>query len=125
MFDLLYRFYSHLRERKKSKARSSKWDKVRDNFILKNNKCEACGGSINLQVHHIIPYHIEESKELDDQNLITLCMGKYNCHLHIGHGGSFKYYNPDVVRDSKRFKSSFFKSKENLIKEIKEKRLLD
>ena len=125
MFDLFQRFYCHLRERKKSRARSSKWDQVRDNFILKNDRCAACGGSENLQVHHIIPYHIEASKELDTQNLITLCMGQYNCHLHVGHGGSFKYYNPDVVRDCKIFKSSFFKRKENLLKEIKEKRLLD
>jgi hypothetical protein len=51
-----------------------------------------------LQVHHILPFHLNPQLELDPSNLITLCMGKLECHLIIGHGGDYKDYNPSVVK---------------------------
>jgi hypothetical protein len=47
-----------------------------------------------------MPFHDQPSMELDPKNLITLCMGKTECHLTIGHGGSFEQYNPNVARDA-------------------------
>ena len=40
-------------------------------------KCQSCGSSLNLQIHHLIP----RSKLGPDasENLITLCN---NCHTH-------------------------------------------
>ena len=45
-----------------------------------------------------MPFHLDPALELDPTNLITLCMDEKECHLHIGHGGSFKQYNPEVRR---------------------------
>lgn len=93
---------SSLRERAKSKRRSSRWDEVRDEFLETNGRCAACGSTSRLQVHHIEPFHLHPELELDPKNLISLCMGESECHLKIGHGGSFKRYNPGVVADAKK-----------------------
>jgi len=78
--------------------RSSQWPGVRKQYLSIHARCEACGTLKSPQVHHIIPVNTDASKELDMDNLITLCKG--NCHLKIGHGGSYKYYNPEVRRHS-------------------------
>jgi hypothetical protein len=79
-----------------SAKRSSRWPTVEKHFIENNPTCAACGGKKRLNVHHCLPFHLDPSKELDPDNLITLCMSEKECHLLIGHGGSFKQYNPDV-----------------------------
>ena len=94
---------SRIREKRKSKKRSSEWDEVRDAFVLKNPFCAACGSTKKLQVHHILPFHLHPELELDLKNLIVLCMDVNECHLEIGHGGSFRHYNPQVVVHAKRF----------------------
>jgi len=69
--------------------------------------CQACGTEKNLQVHHIVPVHIDPSKELDPGNLITLCeLVRHDCHFHLGHLLNWKAYNPTVVEDSKNFKTA-------------------
>lgn len=115
-------FSSRIREKKKEKRRSPQWSDVRDNFLLKHPKCEACGGTDQLQVHHIIPFHVNKNLELDENNLITLCMGKNECHLEIGHGDSWKCYNPKVKDDALKF----FKNpghRNFLVEEIKSRRI--
>lgn len=118
----LSKIHSRIREKNKSRSRSPDWDKVRDAHLALHPTCAACGGSSSLQVHHIVPYHIEVSRELDPSNLITLCMGKHDCHLHVGHGGSFRHYNPSVISDALLFSASFFKRRDKLIAEIKKRR---
>jgi len=27
-------------------------------------------------------------------------MGKLECHLRLGHTGSFKFYNPNIIKDA-------------------------
>lgn len=62
--------------------RSSHWPKIRKEHLNKESCCQACGGEKELNVHHIIPYHIDKTKELDPDNLITLCEGGgINCHF--------------------------------------------
>ncbi len=74
--------------------RSSKWSKIRKYVIeIDGYKCRCCGRKWGLQVHHIIPFSIDPSQELNIYNLITLC-GK--CHFLIGHLGSWKSWNKDV-----------------------------
>lgn len=94
---------SVVREKSKSKKRSSKWDEVRDSFLSSHPACAACGSIKKLQVHHIMPFHLRPELELDPNNLIVLCMDINECHLEIGHGGSFRCYNPKVVVRAKRF----------------------
>ncbi len=82
--------------------RSPLWRKVRDAYLLINPTCAVCGHTRDLNVHHIQPYHLLPSLELDRTNLITL--GE-NCptgnhHLLFGHLGDWKCYNPNVVYDT-------------------------
>ena len=80
------------------KKRSSKWRRVRADFIKKYPFCAVCGGKKKLEVHHIVPFHIEPEKELTNSNLITLCEQgpSLNCHLIVGHRGSYRRWNPFV-----------------------------
>jgi len=97
-------FLSVVREKSKSFRRSSVWGMVRDAHLEENPTCEACGGVDKLQVHHVIPVHLDPSSELDYNNLITLCMGINECHLRIGHDGSWLRHNPFVHTDCLEFR---------------------
>jgi hypothetical protein len=92
-------------ERNKSARRSPRWDEVRDKTIAKVGACEACGEKKNLQVHHEKPFHLHPELELDPANLIVLCMGHDDCHLLLGHGGSFASYDPLVREHVLRYRA--------------------
>lgn len=81
-------------------TRSSKWPKTRKVHLLENPYCANCGKKkkIGMQVHHIVPFSIDPSKELDKDNLLTLCDNP-RCHLDKGHLGYFKSWNPQVIID--------------------------
>ena len=86
----------------KGQRRSSKWKHVRHNHLLEHPECECCGRKTELEVHHIIPFSVAPDKELDPDNLITLCESKkngINCHLLLGHLGDYKRFNPNVKSD--------------------------
>lgn len=90
-----------------TEPRSPMWAKVRAEHLRTHPECAACGQTDSLQVHHIVPFSFDASKELDPKNLITLCVdgvGHTDCHLMFGHGGNFKCQNPKVVEDAKRFR---------------------
>jgi len=57
------------------KKRSGKWPRVRANHLVLHPVCEGCGAKNDLNVHHVQPFHVDHSKELDPTNLITLCEG--------------------------------------------------
>lgn len=78
--------------------RSSQWPKVRKQHLAKQPCCQACGSCKKPEVHHVVPVHVDPSKELDPENLITLC-DKY-CHFTFGHLMNYKSWNPTVVRDA-------------------------
>ena len=84
-------------------GRSSSWAKVRKAFIELNPECAVCGTKKNLEVHHIIPYQIDKSKELEYSNLITLCGNR--CHFLFGHLCDWKSWNVYVVDDCREFSS--------------------
>lgn len=106
-----------------SQSRSSQWPKVRAAYLAKHPKCESCGGTSGLQIHHCLPFKAAGNEdedgdgitnELDPDNLITLCTGDTcNCHLWIGHAGSFKTFNPNVREDAKRFREMIANRKPN------------
>jgi 5-methylcytosine-specific restriction endonuclease McrA len=84
------------------KKRSSKWPALRKAFIKTWPQCAVCRSTAKLEVHHIIPFHIEPSLELLESNLITLCENQkngVNCHLLFGHLGNYKSYNKNVKKD--------------------------
>jgi 5-methylcytosine-specific restriction protein A len=78
-------------------ARSSRWPKIRKEFLANNPCCAACGKCGKIEVHHIEPVHCSPDKELDMDNLISLCDDP--CHIVFGHLMNFKSWNPDVVKD--------------------------
>lgn len=82
--------------------RSSQWRAKEKEILQYHGYCAACGSTENLQVHHKVPFHINPDLELDDDNLIVLCMSKNECHLDVGHLFSFKKYNPNVEADAEK-----------------------
>lgn len=91
-------------------VRSNGWGKIRTEHLEKYPRCACCGGIKKLEVHHKVPFHIDPTKELDLDNLITLCENKkqgLNCHLCIGHVGLYKSYNIDVAKDAEYFNNKF------------------
>lgn len=81
------------------KRRSIHWPAVRSNHLRKEWWCRVCGHTDNLEVHHVAPFHLHPELELDESNLITLCEERgTQCHLKVGHLGSWMKFNPDVRR---------------------------
>jgi 5-methylcytosine-specific restriction endonuclease McrA len=88
--------------------RSPHWPTVQHKHLKLQPNCAVCGGNVNLNVHHKKPFHLFPELELEPTNLITLCMdGDKDCHIKIGHGGSFKAYNPNVEEDVKTVAQNF------------------
>lgn len=81
-------------------TRSPAWREIRKTHLKKQNCCKACGRNDELEVHHIVPVHINRDLELDLSNLITLCE---KCHFIFGHLCNFKSWNVDVVKDCDDF----------------------
>ena len=79
--------------------RSGQWQTIRKKHLIKSPTCAACGGAKKLSVHHCVPFHLDEAKELDPENLITLCE-ENNCHRTFGHFYSWFSYNPNVREDA-------------------------
>lgn len=94
--------------------RSSAWQTVRDDYVDQHPACEVCGTTSELNVHHILPFHMYPTLELDPSNLITLCRTH---HYRVGHDPdgtgplrpNWKSFNPDVWDDAKRIKAALDK----------------
>lgn len=98
-------------DRTPTRQRSPQWDTVRARFIADgNDSCAVCGTTHDLNVHHVIPFHDDPTKELDPTNLITLCRVH---HLLVGHDPdvegpikpSWKLSNPNVKADAERLRN--------------------
>lgn len=82
--------------------RSSKWKKTRIQHLVNNPCCAVCGSSKNVVPHHIIPVHLDKSKELDPNNLISLCENdNFNCHFFFGHFKNWTKHNSNIVEDAR------------------------
>lgn len=85
-----------------SSERSSRWPAVRREYLVTHRTCEACGRSVDVDVHHIIPVSNDPCRELDPTNLITLCP---RCHLVFGHFGNWQHYNPQVREHAVQYRA--------------------
>lgn len=95
-------------------TRSSHWPKVRREHLRKHPHCAICDTDKHLQVHHIVPFHINPNLELDPNNLVTLCEppGKTRkCHLCFGHIFDWHLYNPEVNDDIKEWNKKLAEAK--------------
>lgn len=81
--------------------RSPSWPAVRAEHLRRQPFCQGCLGVTKLEVHHIVPYHVDPSLELDPHNLVTLCEGRMKCHFRIGHLGHWNDWNPLVAETCK------------------------
>jgi 5-methylcytosine-specific restriction endonuclease McrA len=79
--------------------RSPKWSSIRKQHLANNPSCSACGRDKKLEVHHVEPVHTNPEKELDLDNLITLCDDP--CHFVFGHLLDYKSWNKNVIDDCK------------------------
>jgi 5-methylcytosine-specific restriction enzyme A len=94
--------------------RSSSWPKIRKEWLKDHPACALCGGKKKIEVHHKVPFHVEQDLELNPNNLITLCEAKkggVNCHLFLGHMGNYRAFNPDVQSDCERMSKKIFAAK--------------
>ena len=89
--------------RRHGTARSPEWPRVEKEHLMREPTCAACGyRGHGLQVHHIKPFHLHPSLELDPTNLITLCEIKgRDHHLLLGHLDEWESYNVNVRHDVK------------------------
>lgn len=74
-----------------------KWLNIQREKRRLNPKCQICGSTEKIQIHHIIPTSHDYSKVYDLSNLVSLCGGYRNCHLYHGHLGNFKNYNINLA----------------------------
>lgn len=82
-------------------TRSPSWPKARERWLAVHPTCEVCGALANVEVHHIVPVHIDKSGELNESNFITLCRDD---HYAFGHLRNWNSYNIDVVQDAALWK---------------------
>jgi hypothetical protein len=88
---------AEIAEAKAATMRSEQWPAARKAHLKKEPLCQYCGGEEHLEIHHCVPFHLDKTKELRDDNLITLCEAPgQDCHLKIGHLGNWKRFNPNV-----------------------------
>lgn len=67
----------------------------------RGGKCEATGYAKDLEVHHVVPYHIDPSRELDKTNLIVLT---HWMHFFLAHFGNWSSWNDNIVEDARKLK---------------------
>lgn len=79
--------------------RGWKWSRFEKSWLKEHASCAACGSTSFLEVHHKLPFAMRPDLEFEPSNVVTLCMNTHRCHLKIGHGGSWRFYNPVVDAD--------------------------
>ena len=107
MLNLLRRLMGFSREEIEALAtpRSPGWRILRREHLLENPRCIVCGSTKNVVPHHVVPFHIDPSRELDPANLVTLCESPtFNCHLFFGHLKRWDRHNPHVVEDAAKWR---------------------
>ena len=77
--------------------RSPGWPSLRRRHLAANPRCAACGKADAPEVHHLVPVQVAPERELDATNPITLCGGRRNCHLAVGHGWDWRKYRPQAA----------------------------
>lgn len=65
--------------------------KAKREYLKNHPKCAVCCNEKRVEVHHIIPVHVDRTKACDPNNFISLC-DEYNkgCHYNFGHYRNFR-----------------------------------
>jgi 5-methylcytosine-specific restriction enzyme A len=105
--------------------RSGSWTRVRAIHIEQHPTCAVCGGKDKLEVHHIVPFHINPGLELIPDNLVTLCESKkhgLNCHLFVGHMGNYQNVNPNLAEMAKYLNERMIEARRILEHNVEEEK---
>lgn len=81
-------------------ARSPHWNALRKDYIAGHPLCEVCGKKAR-DIHHLIPFSVDPSKELLWENLTALCR---DCHWSYAHLFSWRSYNNELKEWAKKVK---------------------
>ena len=76
--------------------RSDEWPMVRKRHLWIEPSCRVCGRYADVEVHHVVPVHVDKFLELAPTNLLTLCRPH---HLLFGHLGAWASWNADCRED--------------------------
>jgi hypothetical protein len=77
--------------------RSGRWPAVRRAHLAKHPRCAACGRLSDVEVHHVVPLHVDRSLELAESNLLSLCDNSgRSCHFIFGHLWDWRLYCPEA-----------------------------
>lgn len=76
--------------------------KVESAWLRTHPECAACGRTVNVTVHRILPPALKPSLALDPHNFITLC--QYPCELVFGCLLNHHCYNRDVVALAEQYR---------------------
>lgn len=87
MFGAIYQMFT---------GRDGRWPALRRKHLKREPKCTVCGTDIELDVHHIDPVSWKPERELDEDNLMTLCRVH---HYLFGHLNDWESFNPWVEMD--------------------------
>ena len=94
---MLSRVVTWLYGKPKDAQRSSHWRAMRQAHMLLEPICQWCHGKLMLEVHHIIPFAQDPTRELDPENMITMCeLPGLMCHLYQGHKGNWHLWDPRI-----------------------------
>ncbi len=72
------------------------WSHVARAEIARQPYCSFCSSARKLQVHHVVPLHVDSSKGATPSNLMVLCQP---CHLYEAHCGDFQRFYDPAIRD--------------------------
>lgn len=93
--------------------------RAQHHHVARHPSCAACGSEVSVQAHHIDPYNKFPSMASNPDNFISLCEGVNECHLKVGHGGNWHYYNPTVVQDAADFRQANDVARKLILSRIK------
>ncbi len=74
---------------------------MRADHLKREPCCVACGRSRQVDVHHVVPVSVDPERELDPENLVTLCSDP--CHFVHGHLMNFRSWNSSVRADAEAY----------------------
>lgn len=88
----------------KALSRGNEWQKARNQHVKQEPWCQCCGREKELEVHHFVPWHVNENLRTDPTNLVTLCR---SCHFRFGHFCHWKDCNEEL-KDSLVYMKALF-----------------
>jgi len=93
--------------------------KAKKAYLKQFPECAICGNNKSLEVHHIVPVHIDPNIATSEKNFITLCdISNQSCHRWFGHLGDFKNKYNLQIREFAIFTRWFIESKDSTRKFI-------